>query len=299
MEHPAKLMGQLKAGQDEGNILAAIPQDAGSRLTTFRGGAVHCIRPPSTESFVSGSHFVAVGLAPCPGVSAGYGGDKPVTFDVKVGGIDLSPAHVESQWSWSSTLEYMHIGFEPNKLLELAEQDLDRGHADLEPIPLGTVDPEALSIAQALKAELSDRAAPNELYVDALITVFGIHLLRTHAGGGRQQKAARGGLPATKARQVRDFLQANFHRKLAVAELAALCDLSPGHFIQAFTQTFGRPPHQYLLLLRLAAAERLLIEGDWPIAEVAYLSGFSSQSHLTSAMQRYKKTTPAQIRASR
>jgi AraC family transcriptional regulator len=232
-------------------------------------------------------------------VSAGYGGDKPTTFDVKVGGIDLSPAHVGSQWSWSSTLEYMHIGFEPDKLLELAEQDLDRGHADLQPIPLGTVDPKALSIVQALKAELSDRAASNELYVDALITLFGIHLLRTHAGGGRRQQPARGGLPTAKARQVREFLQANFHRKLAVAELAALCDLSPGHFIQAFTQTFERPPHQYLLLLRLAAAERLLIEGDWPIIEIAYLSGFSSQSHLTSAMQRYKQRTPAQIRASR
>jgi AraC family transcriptional regulator len=223
----------------------------------------------------------------------------PTTFDMAVGAIDISPAHVDSQWSWSSTLEYMHIGFEPEKLLELAEQDLDRGHADLRPVPLGTVDQTALWIAQALKAELSDRAAPNELYVDALITLFGIHLLRTYAGGGRRPKLARGGLPAAKARQVQEFLQANFHRKLAAAELAALCNLSPGHFIQAFSQTFGRPPHQYLLLLRLAAAERLLIEGDWPIAEIAYLSGFSSQSHLTSAMQRYKQTTPAQIRASR
>jgi AraC-like DNA-binding protein len=32
--------------------------------------------------------------------------------------------------------------------------------------------------------------------------------------------------------------------------------------MQAFAQTLGQPPHQYLLLLRLAAAERLLIEVD-------------------------------------
>jgi AraC family transcriptional regulator len=290
-------MGQLKTGHDQADLLAAVPKDAGPRLTTFRGGAVHCIRPPDTESFVSGSHFVAVGLALCPGVSAGYSGDKPTTFDVKVGGIDISPAHVESQWSWSSPLEYMHIGFEPDKLLELAEQDLDRGSIDLQPIPLGTVDPKALSIAQMLKAELSGRAAANELYIDSLITVFGIHLLRAYGGGQKPLRLPQGSLPPHKAKRVRDFLQANYSRKLSVGYLAAICELSPGHFIAAFSKTFGQSPHQYLLQLRVTEAERLLVKGNLPIAEVAYRCGFSSQSHLTTAMKRHKNVTPAQIRA--
>ncbi|WEX09531.1 AraC family transcriptional regulator [Chelativorans sp. AA-79] len=49
--------------------------------------------------------------------------------------------------------------------------------------------------------------------------------------------------------------------------------------------------------LRLSFAEKLLVETEMTIAEVAYLSGFSSQSHLTSAMRRYKKVTPALIRS--
>jgi AraC family transcriptional regulator len=51
--------------------------------------------------------------------------------------------------------------------------------------------------------------------------------------------------------------------------------------------------------LRLATAERLLIESDLPITRIADLSGFSSQSHLTSAMRRHRNVTPMQIRASR
>ena len=68
-------------------------------------------------------------------------------------------------------------------------------------------------------------------------------------------------------------------------------------FYRAFTKTFGLPPYQYVLQLRLSEAERLLLQADVPIVEVAYLCGFSSQSHLTTTMKRHKHITPAQIRA--
>jgi AraC family transcriptional regulator len=50
-------------------------------------------------------------------------------------------------------------------------------------------------------------------------------------------------------------LHTNFRQKVSLAELAAVCDLSPGHFLQVFTPQFGLSPHQYLIDLRLAAAE--------------------------------------------
>jgi AraC family transcriptional regulator len=107
---------------------------------------------------------------------------------------------------------------------------------------------------------------------------------------------AKGGLSNRSARRVQDYLEANFARKTSISELAAVSGHSPHHFIQAFTRTFGRPPHQYLLGLRLSFAEKLLVEGDLTIAEVAEVSGFSSQSHLTTAMKKYRQTTPMQIR---
>ncbi|MCB5176783.1 AraC family transcriptional regulator [Microvirga lenta] len=302
MDHPAKLLNQLKTEADSRagipGLLNIIPKEAGLRVETFRGGAVHCIRPPDSETFMPDGHFIAVGLAPCPGVSAGYGSDRLTTFDVAVGGIDISPAHVDSRWLWPSTLEYMHIGFGPRSLEELAEQEFDRSRVDLQPIPFGTVDQKALSLAHMLKAELSEREAASELCVDSLITLFGIHLLRTYVGSGKGPKA-RGGLPAHKARRVRDYLQENLSRKVSVADLAALCGLSPGHFIQAFSKTFGQSPHRYLLHLRLSAAEMMLFGSDLPITEVAYRSGFSSQSHLTTAMRKYKNLTPAQLRGAK
>src|SRR3712207_7024495 len=78
-----------------------------------------------------------------------------------------------------------------------------------EPVPFGTVDQKALSFAQMLKAELSQREAANELYVDALLTLFGIHLLRTYAGFSKPHRPAKGSLRSeehTSELQSRQYL---------------------------------------------------------------------------------------------
>ncbi len=106
----------------------------------------------------------------------------------------------------------------------------------------------------------------------------------------------KGGLSARSARRVQEFLDQNFTRKIALAEMAAVCGLSPYHFMRAFSRTFGVPPHQYVLDLRLDFAERLLAESRMTIADIAHLAGFSSQSHFTTVMKKYRQVTPLQAR---
>jgi AraC family transcriptional regulator len=233
-------------------------------------------------------------------MTAGFAGEKLHTYDAPAGMLVISPANAESSLTWTSTRENIALAISPESLTELAIQEFDRDRVNLPILPFGTIDPIALKLAELLKAELARNEQPNELLVDSLITVFGLHLLRTHAQlrSGTPTRA-RGGLSVADARRVQDYVQENFSRKLAVAELSSLCNLSPGHFIQAFTKTFGEPPHRRLVNLRLDFAEKLLVETDMTIAEVAYLSGFSSQSHLTSAMRRYRQVTPALVRLRR
>jgi AraC family transcriptional regulator len=238
-------------------------------------------------------------LAPSPQMEGAFASDRMSRFDAPVGSLVISPAEIESKSVWQSVRENITIALPSKTMLELAEHELGHGDLRLHPIPFGTVDQKALCFAQALKAELSHGEAANELNVDALITLFGIHLLRTYAGASKPPKPAKGSLPQHKAKRVREYLQTNFHEKVSIAELAAVCDLSPGHFIHAFTKTFAVSPHQYLINLRLAAAERLLGESDLSIAAIAYACGFSSQSHLTSTMRKYKNLTPAQLRSAK
>lgn len=110
---------------------------------------------------------------------------------------------------------------------------------------------------------------------------------------------AKGGLSARHTHQIQQFLKENFLRKLSLAEMAAVCDLSPYHFARAFSKTFGVSPYQCVLLLRLDLAEKLLAESSMPITDIADLSGFSSQSHFTTMLKKYRRVTPQQVRTNR
>jgi AraC family transcriptional regulator len=282
------------------DLLDVIPQEAGPRLTTFRGGAAYCVRPSGAETFLTDSHFVGILLSPIPGIQAAYGASPLHKFDAPIGGIEINPALMESRWIWQTSAEYVKIGLPAASLLELAEHELGAAEVDLHPVPFGTVDQKALHIARMLQAELERPDTASELYVDSLITLFGIHLLRTYTRlAKRPGREAQGTFSPVQARRVQEFLQENYSQKVSVADLAAVCDLSVGYFIKLFTKTFGQSPHQYLLNLRLASAERLLVESDLPIPEIAYASGFASQSHLTESMRKNKQTTPAKIRRDR
>jgi AraC-like DNA-binding protein len=111
------------------------------------------------------------------------------------------------------------------------------------------------------------------------------------------QQNVQGGLSARCVRNLRSFLTENFSRKLSVAEMAAVCGLSTSHFARAFSRTFGKSPHQYVLDLRLDHAERLLSDGRMSIADVAHQCGFASQSHLTTMMKKHRDMTPMQAQA--
>lgn len=284
------------SSRDGRDALDFIPVCSGPRLATFRGGAVHLDRPAGSMAFVAESHYATVFLSPLLGALSAVGSSKLRVFDAPVGMLGIVPAGVDGSTIWPMARESVSIAITPASLLELAEHELDAGGVDLQALNSVVVDPTAHRIAELLKAELRDKPAANELYVDSLITLFGVHLLRNYSGIDRPQSPIRGGLSPHNARRVRDYLVEHLSDKLSIAELAALCGLSPSHFIKAFAQTFGQRPYQYLTNLRLDHAVRLLEEQGMTIAEIAHLSGFSSQSHLTSTLRKHRGLTPAQLR---
>lgn len=280
-------------------ILDVITASAGPRLATARGGAIHAVRPPGSQTLVAEHHFVAVMLAPAQRIRAALGSDRMQEYEAPVGAIVIQPAHVVGRAEWTGTREDLIVAIRTESLLDLAMRELDLGEIALQPPAFGTVDLKALRLAELLKMELTQQEPPSELYVDSLIILFGIHLLRSYSAARKQPADVKGGLSSASARKIREFLHDNFTRKMSVAELAAIAGLSPYYFIRAFTKKFGQPPHQYVLALRLSFAEKLLGDNNLTVAEVAYLSGFSSQSHLTAVLRKHRHITPTEIRTRR
>ncbi|WP_349962080.1 AraC family transcriptional regulator [Rhizobium sp. ZPR3] len=239
---------------------------------------------------------MAVVLAPSRGLRASLGSDRITQYDAPLGGLVVNPTGVDSTLAWSETRTNLVVAIPPDILSELALQEFDLGNVELEPPAFGTVDLIALGIAQRISVELTGKATPNELYLDSLVTLFSAHLLRTYASNMRQIPSPRGGLSAKSARRVEEYLRERFTEKVHVAELAAVAGISPNHFIVRFAKTFGMPPHRYLINLRLDLAEKLLVEGEIAIAEIAYMTGFSDQSHLATTMKRYRGRTPTELR---
>jgi AraC family transcriptional regulator len=275
------------------HVLDIIPESAGPRRATPRGSAIYSVRGgPGSQTFLAKEHSVGIVLAPARKLRASLGSDRITEYDAPVGCLVVNPAGVDSSLAWSATRENAVVSLSPGALSELAGHEFDFAEIELEPPAFGTVDLWALNIAQRLTAELTGKTPPNELYLDSLLTVFGVHLLRTYTSRKRQPVSPRGGLSPVGARRVREYLNENFVRKVMVTELASVAGVSPNHFIVRFARTFGMPPHRYLINLRLDLAEKLLVNGELAIAEVAYLAGFSDQSHLAATMKKYRGRTP-------
>ncbi len=277
-------------------VFDIIPENAGQRKITAHGSVINSVRNPGSQTFLAKEHAMGVVLAPMRGLRASLGSDRITRYDAPVGCLVINPAGVDSSLAWSETRKNLVIAIPPDTLSELALQEFDLGNVELRPPPFGTVDPIALGIAQRISVELTGKATPNELFLDSLVTQFSTHLLHTYASHMKQLPSPRGGLSAKSARRIEEYLREHFTEKVHVAELAAVAGISPNHFIVRFAKTFGMPPHRYLINLRLDFAEKMLVEGEIPIAEIAYLTGFSDQSHLATTMKRYRGRTPTELR---
>ena len=106
----------------------------------------------------------------------------------------------------------------------------------------------------------------------------------------------RGGLPPQVVRRIRDYIDAHTSENITLESLAKLGGVSVFHFARAFRQSFGMPPHSYLLHRRIARAHRLLQQAELPVSEIALLTGFSDQSHFAKHFRRLVGMAPSQVR---
>lgn len=84
----------------------------------------------------------------------------------------------------------------------------------------------------------------------------------------------------------------------ALIERAAACQgIPPAAVVARFRDRFGRGPQACRRRDRLEAAARMLRDGDTSISQIACLTGFYDQPHLTRAFRKAFGVTPARYRA--
>lgn len=108
------------------------------------------------------------------------------------------------------------------------------------------------------------------------------------------------GLAEAEQKRARAYIESHLEQKFCVASLAKHMAMSLPHLNRRFRASFGMPPLQYVLRLRVDKALDLLRAGNARVADAAFAVGFCDQSHLDRHCRKFYGFPPgALIRAAR
>jgi AraC-like DNA-binding protein len=110
---------------------------------------------------------------------------------------------------------------------------------------------------------------------------------------------ARGGLSPWQIRKVTSHIDANLDRPIKNEELATLVRLNASHFGRAFRNSFGEPPHEYVIRRRVERAQGLMLSTEASLSDIALDCGLADQSHLTRLFRRIVGESPRAWRRAR
>lgn len=93
-----------------------------------------------------------------------------------------------------------------------------------------------------------------------------------------------------------EYMDANYARKLSLAEVAQQAGYSPAYFSRVFREERGCTFREHLNELRIEKSKALLLGGSHTIAEICALVGFEDQSYFGRVFRRHTGTTPDRYR---
>lgn len=256
----------------------------------------HGVAPQELAVDALPNHLIVIHTTPQPVNVVERADGLQIKTIAKPGDINLLSAGSWSSCSWDCPLSFIRLDIPPATVEQVAQQidypfsrtlDLNATfHAN---------DAKLLQISQWLLDETYNQNANGQLYLDSLVNLLSVHLLRTYTSQPIKASPSPQKPTQQQIRQVIDYLQAHLAEDISLDQLAQSINLSPSHLRRLFKQATGLPLHQYLLQLRINRAKDLLLTGSFSVGEVAVAVGFADQSHLHRHFKRVFGVTPKTI----
>ncbi|AEW99611.1 helix-turn-helix domain-containing protein [Streptantibioticus cattleyicolor] len=177
----------------------------------------------------------------------------------------------------------------PYRTVERAAERMDGAVVDYERMAAAVAAGDPV-VAEVLSA-LGSADETSDLYAESAAAFLTAHLLTR---GRTPAPAKEDGRVGAAIALMRDRLA----EPVTLADLAAEAHLSPYHFLRVFKATTGQTPHRFLTRLRIEAAQRLLVNGDLTVAEIARRCGFGSPGALSASFLRHTGMRPSDYRKS-
>ncbi|RZI30463.1 helix-turn-helix domain-containing protein [Pseudomonas orientalis] len=207
----------------------------------------------------------------------------------------ILPAEHQSAWVINGQIRLAHVYFSPEQFALGCVTLLDREPRELQ-LREGTFLEDArLSGCFHQLIALNWREPGERLLTSSLAHEMLNHTLLSQVGA-RDGLRVKGGLAAHQRRRLVEYIDQHLQDAISLGQLAGLCALSEYHFARMFRQSFGLPPHQYLLARRLARAKSLLRGSALAVGEIALMCGFSSASHFNQRFRQAMGAAPGDYR---
>jgi len=110
---------------------------------------------------------------------------------------------------------------------------------------------------------------------------------------------SRGGLAPWQIRKVTNYVDAHLDQTIRNEDLATIARLNASHFGRAFRNSFGEPPHEYVIRRRVERAQGLMLSTSAPLSSIALDCGLADQAHLSRLFRRVVGESPRAWRRAR
>lgn len=217
-----------------------------------------------------------------------YGGTKRIISAgsvVMINPTEVHSGHAADEMGWTYRILYPECSLLEQAMLEVTDKQESTPYFPTPAIQDRAIAQQVLRLHIAL--EKSAIRLKRESYLISTLAQLIIRYAQDRPvlqPVGREKRAVM---------QAREYIDAHYAKNISLEELAHVASLRPLRFLRVFRKEVGLPPHAYLVHVRAANAKKLLALG-LPIAQAAFETGFTDQSHFTRHFKRLVGITPGQ-----
>lgn len=213
------------------------------------------------------------------------------------GDFSLLTRSQQSHWHWTEVIDVSHVCLSEDLMARVASDMLERTVAEVHLHDLlRAQDPVVTSIADAITQEARQQNLGGALYVESLGVQLAVHLLRRYASVTFRDAVPVGGMSPSLMRRTAEYVEEHLDNSISLDDLAQALGMGVWTLTRRFKQSFGCSPYSYVLDRRVHRAQRLLMQGELAVKEIAAACGFADQAHMTRVFRARLGVTPAQVR---
>ncbi len=240
-------------------------------------------------------HYISLTLSGPSLIEARRGAER-VKTRVFPGQTMIRPAGGSDVWRWDQPTEEAHVFLRASFLEDVAAR-IGGGRAEILD-RIAVSDTSIRSTILALTDEMMRFGGISTVFFDMAAELLARRMLLRHSLQNRRRPVEyRGALTGQQLRRVLAVVQDRLEEDITLDDLANAACMSRFHFVRAFKAAVGKPPHRWLVGLRMERAKELLLwNRGMTIGDVAARVGFDSQSHFGRLFLEHARMCPREWR---